>query len=28
MIIWAALITLAVDLLKSGRTVNNSVAQG
>jgi len=28
MIIWAALITLAIDLLKSGRTVNNSVAQG
>jgi chloramphenicol-sensitive protein RarD len=28
MIIWAALVTLAIDLLKSGRTVNNSVAQG
>jgi len=28
MIIWAALITLAIDLIKSGRTVNNSVAQG
>jgi chloramphenicol-sensitive protein RarD len=28
MIIWAALITLAIDLLKSGRAVNNSVAQG
>ena len=25
MIIWAALITLAIDLIKSGRTVNNSV---
>ena len=28
LIIWAALITLAIDLLKSGRTVNNSVTQG
>lgn len=28
MIIWAALITLAIDLIKSGRTVNNSVTQG
>ncbi|MFZ4123996.1 MAG: EamA family transporter RarD [Candidatus Planktophila sp.] len=28
LIIWAALLTLAIDLLKSGRTVNNSVAQG
>ena len=28
LIIWAALVTLAIDLLKSGRTVNNSVAQG
>ena len=28
LIIWAALVTLAIDLLKSGRTVNNSVTQG
>ena len=28
LIIWAALITLGIDLIKSGRTVNNSVAQG
>ena len=28
LIIWAALLTVALDLLKSGRTVNNSVAQG
>uniref|UniRef100_UPI00404A628D EamA family transporter RarD n=1 Tax=Candidatus Planktophila sp. TaxID=2175601 RepID=UPI00404A628D len=28
LIIWAALLTLAIDLLKSGRTVNNSVTQG
>jgi chloramphenicol-sensitive protein RarD len=28
LIIWAALITLAIDLIKSGRTVNNSVTQG
>ena len=28
LIIWAALVTLAIDLLKSSRTVNNSVAQG
>ena len=28
LIIWAALITLAIDLLKSSRTVNNSVTQG
>ncbi|CAB4918983.1 unannotated protein [freshwater metagenome] len=27
-IIWAALITLGIDLIKSGRTVNNSIAQG
>ncbi len=26
LIIWAALVTLAIDLIKSGRTVNNSVA--
>jgi chloramphenicol-sensitive protein RarD len=28
LIIWAALVTLAIDLIKSGRTVNNSVTQG
>ena len=28
LIIWAALVTLAIDLLKSSRTVNNSVTQG
>jgi len=28
LIIWAALVTLAIDLLKSGRAVNNSVTQG
>jgi chloramphenicol-sensitive protein RarD len=27
-IIWAALITLGIDLIKSGRPVNNSIAQG
>jgi len=28
LIIWAALVTLGIDLIKSSRTVNNSVAQG
>ncbi|CAB4911683.1 unannotated protein [freshwater metagenome] len=28
LIIWAALVTLGIDLLKSSRTVNNSVTQG
>lgn len=28
LIIWGALVTLAIDLLKSSRTVNNSVTQG
>ena len=28
LIIWAALVTLAIDLLKSSRTINNSVTQG
>jgi chloramphenicol-sensitive protein RarD len=28
LIIWAALVTLAIDLIKSSRTVNNSVTQG
>jgi chloramphenicol-sensitive protein RarD len=28
LIIWAALVTLGIDLIKSSRTINNSVAQG